>query len=232
MLGLPLGQQDTRQHQVPTLARVVRLIIRAEAALGGPPGGLGQIALGQQQPGMLRRDRVEQPGRARRGLPGLDDRLPGPGRIAAGLPDPRQRRQAGGQGPQVGELAAQRNALADMPERRVELVPLVGHLAQAHIRGACGRQRRPGGRGNGIQRLLAGPGRRVQTPLGTLDLDEEIAAPGGHRVLAGRLPPSNAGHERALGVREAAAEPFSDVQVQLGDGTQHPLALAKLSQSL
>ena len=62
-----------------------------------------------------------------------------------------------------------------MPERHVELVPLVGHLAQAHIRGACGRQRRPGGRSNGIQRLLAGPGRRVQTPLGTLDLAEVIA---------------------------------------------------------
>ena len=160
-IGLPLGQQDARQHQVLTLAGVVRLVIRVQAAFLRPAGGLGQVALSQQQPRPLRRDRVEQPGRARRGLRGLADRLPGPGRVTAGLLDPRQRRQAGGQRREVGELAAQHNALAGMPERRVELVPLVGHLAQAHIRGACSRQRRPGGRSNGIQRLLAGPGRRV-----------------------------------------------------------------------
>ena len=173
-----------------------------------------------------------KPGRPRHGLHGLADCLPGPGRITAGLPDPRQRRQAGGQRREVGELAAQRNALAGMPERRVELVPLVGHLAQAHIRGACSRQRRPGGRSNGIQRLLTGPGRRVQTPLGTLDLADVMAAPGGHGVLAGRPPRSNAGHERAFSFGQPAMEPLGLGQVAPGDGTQHLLALAKLGQSL
>ena len=41
---------------------VVRLVVRAEAAFGRPAGGGGQIALGQQQPRPLRRDRVERPG--------------------------------------------------------------------------------------------------------------------------------------------------------------------------
>jgi len=41
-------------------ARVVGLVIRAEAALLRPPRGSGQVALGQQQPRPLRRGRVEK----------------------------------------------------------------------------------------------------------------------------------------------------------------------------
>ena len=63
-LGGPLlGQQHPGQHQVSRLPRVVRLVVRVEAALFRPARGRGQVALGQQQPRPLRRDRVEQAGR-------------------------------------------------------------------------------------------------------------------------------------------------------------------------
>ena len=59
--GLVLGQQEAGQYQVPRLAGVVRLVVCLEAALGYPAGGGGQVALGEQQPGLLGRDRVERP---------------------------------------------------------------------------------------------------------------------------------------------------------------------------
>ena len=113
-----------------------------------PAGRSGQVALGQQQPRPFRRDGVEQAvhGGARRELRGLADGVRGTGLIPAGLPDPGQRHQAGGQRGGVDELTAQRYALSDVLERHVKLVPLVGHLGQAYVRGACGRRgRRPAG---------------------------------------------------------------------------------------
>ena len=104
--GPVLGQQDPGQHQLSRLARVVWLVVRAEAVLLHETGGGGQVTLSQQQPGPLRRDRVEQARRPRCGLTGLADRLQRPGRIATGLPDPRQRGQARGQRRGIDELPA------------------------------------------------------------------------------------------------------------------------------
>ena len=58
LAGLALGEQDPGQHEVPGLAGVVRLVVRAESGLLRPPGGSGQVALGQQQPRPLRRNGV------------------------------------------------------------------------------------------------------------------------------------------------------------------------------
>ncbi len=211
-----LGEQYPGQHQISRLAGVVRVVAGAEAALLRPAGGSSEIALGQQQPRPLRRDGVEHPGRARLGLPGLADGRQGPRRITVGLPDPRQRHQAGGQRRGVEEPAAQRDALADMPQRHVELVPLVGHLAQAHVRGAGGRQRRPAGPGGQLQRLPVGAQRRVQAALGALNLAELVAAVCRQGRLADRPRPGDPGHERMLGLREPPTEPLGQRPDSIG----------------
>ena len=173
----------------------------------GPAGGCGDLALGQQQPCPLRRDRVEQNSYSwtRRHPAGLAHRLQGSARITLGLPDPGQRRQAGGQ--RRGEVhpAAQRDALGDVPQGSVKLAPLVGHLRQAHLRHASGGQRRAAGRHGDLQRLLAGAQRRVQAALGALDLAKEMASPDSKGVLAGCPAFGDAGSEGALGLCEPAA---------------------------
>ena len=138
LAGPVLGEQHPGQHQVPGFARVVRLVVRAEAVVLRESGRRGQVALGQQQPGPLGGDRVEQAGRTWCGLAGLGDRLQRPGRIAGGLPDPRQRGQAAGQRGGVDELAAQRDALGRVPQGDAEFVPLVGNPGQPRIARAGG----------------------------------------------------------------------------------------------
>ena len=64
LAGPVLGEQDPGQHQVPGLAGVVRLVVRAEAVLLRETGRGGQVTVGQQQPGPLGGDRVEQARRA------------------------------------------------------------------------------------------------------------------------------------------------------------------------
>ena len=200
-----LGEQHPGQHQILRLPRVARLVIRAEAAFFHPAGGRGDLALGQQQPGPLRRDGVEQAGRARRDQPGLAHRRQGPGRITVGLPDPRQGSQASGQRLGVGEPPAQRDSLSDMLERGVELVPLVGHLAQAHLRNTGGGQGRPARWCGDLKGLLVGAERRVQPTPGTLDLAEVMAAPGGQGELAGLPPLGDARREGALSFGQTTA---------------------------
>jgi hypothetical protein len=135
------------------------------------------VALDQQQPCPLRGDRVEQSGHARagRGQFGLSDRFERPAWITVSLPDPGQGSQARGQRRGVDELAAQREAFGDMPQGRVELVPLVGHLGQAHVPGARTGHGRAAGRPGDRQRPLIGVMRRVQAALGALNLAEVIA---------------------------------------------------------
>ena len=143
LAGPVLGEQHPGQHQVPGFARVVRLVVRAEAVVRRESGRGGQVALGQQQPGPLGGDRVEQACRTWCGLAGLGDRLQRPGRIAGGLPDPRQRGQAAGQRGGVDELAAQRDALGRVPQGEAEFVPLVGDPGQPRIARTGGWRRRP-----------------------------------------------------------------------------------------
>ena len=61
--GPILGQQHPGQHQVSRLPRIARLVPGAQAGLIRPPRGRGHVALGQQQPRLLRRSRVEQASR-------------------------------------------------------------------------------------------------------------------------------------------------------------------------
>ena len=58
--GPGLGQQNPGQHQMPRLPGVVGLVLLVEAALRRPARGSVQVALSQEQPGPLRRDRVER----------------------------------------------------------------------------------------------------------------------------------------------------------------------------
>jgi hypothetical protein len=106
-LGGPLpGQQHPGQHQVSRFPRVARLVFGVQAGLVSPPRGRGHVALGQQQPGPLRRGRIEQASGHRRGMIGFADGLQRSGWIAGGLPDPRQRHPARGRRWPEEELAA------------------------------------------------------------------------------------------------------------------------------
>ena len=119
-----------------------------------------------------------------------------------------------------------------MPQRRVELVPLVGHLSQAHVRRARGGRRRPAGYCGHFQCLPAGPGGRVQVALGALNLAEEIENPC-RQCGQARCPPlGDAGHEGALSLGQLTTKPLTDGQVPPGDDVQQPLALVGLSHRL
>ena len=182
--------------------------------------------MGQQQPGLLGRDRVERPGLRLRGPHGLPHRVQRPGLIPPGLPDPGQRHQAGCQRRDIGELAAQLDALGDLLQRGVEFAPLAGHLRQAHIPDARRGQRRPVGSGGSFPGLLVGLGGRVQAPPGALDLAEQVTAPGHEDGPVG--PPGDAGRQGPLSRCEPAAEPLRHGQVAVGLVVQQPLALAQL----
>ena len=183
LAGLALGEQQPGQHQMPGLPGVVRLVVRAEAGLLRPPGGSGKVALGQQQPRPLRRDRVEQAGRARRACPAspIASSAPAGSPLACRIHASVTRPAASG-----GVWTnCRHSAMPSVTCRsaRVELVALVGHLGQAHMRGARRRQRRPAGHGGGFQRLPAGPDGRVQAALGALNLAEVSSTP--HAVTVG-----------------------------------------------
>jgi len=119
-----------------------------------------------------------------------------------------------------------------MLEGNFHLVSLVGELAQADVRGPCGRPRRPPGHHGDLQGLLAGLNGRVQAPPGPLDLAEFIHARCGHREQAGRMQPCDAVHQSALGLRKPAAEPRRYGQLPPGDRIQQPLTLADHGQGL
>jgi hypothetical protein len=70
---------------------------------------VGDIALGEGEPGPLGGDRVEQTGGGRAGASpfGLIHGQPGPGGVSFRLPDPGQGGQAGGQRLGVAELPTQ-----------------------------------------------------------------------------------------------------------------------------
>jgi hypothetical protein len=212
--GEVLGEQHPGQHQILPRPRVARIIIRAEAALLRPAGGCGHVALRQLQPGPLRRDRVEMADHslARRHQPGLAHCLPGPSRVAPGLPDPRQGGQARGQRLGVGELPASLNALAELAQRSLEFVPLVGHLPHADEGDPSRRHSRSARRRGDLQRLLVGADRRIETALGPLHLAEVMATVGGRVAIAGRPPFGDAGSEGTLGIRDPAAQPLGHGQ--------------------
>ena len=106
LAGLALGEQHARQHEILRLLRVRWLVVPTEAAFPRPFGYSRSVALGQQQPCPLRRDRVEEVGKGRawRDPQCLADRLQRPGRIPLGLPDPGQRGEARGQWRGIDEL--------------------------------------------------------------------------------------------------------------------------------
>jgi hypothetical protein len=118
-----------------------------------------------------------------------------------------------------------------MRQRAVEIVPLIGHLAQRHIRRASGRQRRLAGPCDGIQRLFAGQHDRVQPALGPLNPAQLVAFPRTPGRQPGRPPAGDAFGEGALGSGEPAAKPVGHGQLPLGNGPQYPLAVADLGHA-
>ena len=154
------------------------------------------------------------------------DRVQGSGLVAAGLPDPGQGHQAGRERGGIGELAAQGNACGDMPERGVELIALVGILAQVDVGGTGGRSRRPSGRRGDLQRPAAGPDRRVQPALSPLGLAEDMADPGGEEALAGGRTLADGRREQSLGFGRPTSQPLGHARVPPDDGAEHRFAFA------
>ena len=199
---------------------VAHLVVRAQAALLRPADGRREVALGQQQPSPLRGDRVEQavtPGSgATRSA--SSDRVQGASVVTLGLPDPSPASpglSASGRG--VGEPAAQRDALGDVPQGIVELAPLVGHLRHAHVRDARGGQDRPPGRCGDLEGLLVGLDAPRRGALSPLDQAEVMAAHSGQS--SARRPPTHLGDGSttgALGLRQPAAQPLGHGQVAAG----------------
>ena len=117
-----------------------------QAGLVRPPRGRGHVTLGQQQPRPLRRNRVEQAsrrsGEACLASP-IASRAPAGSPVACRIHASVTRPAASDV--LVEKLAVKRDALGDIPQRAVELVPLVGHFGQAHVHEADGRRWRPAG---------------------------------------------------------------------------------------
>jgi hypothetical protein len=189
--GKMLREQDTGEHEILPLPGVHRLVVRAQAPLFCPADGRSHVALGQQQPRSVRRNGVGQVGhgRARAGPLGLNDRFAGAGCVTLSLADPRQRGKTGGQRLGFAELPAPRDAVGDVAEGSLKLVPLVFHLRHAHVPDASDRERRPTGQRGDLKHFVVGGERGVQSPLGALNLAEEVAAPRGQATLTG-CPPS------------------------------------------
>ena len=131
----------------------------------------------------------------------------------------------------VDELAAQRDSLGRVPQGDVEFVSLVGDLGQPRI-ARTGGWRRPAGRDQAAQDLLAGQRSRVQLALGELDQHQLVAAPSDQRQLAGLTPPGEAGRQGAFGLGESAAQPFGHGQESVRRGAQRPFFWLALGQGL
>ncbi len=117
-----------------------------------------------------------------------------------------------------------------MPQGRVELVPLVCHLGQAHVRSARTGHGRAVGRRGDRQRLLVGAARRVQATLGALNLAEVIAHHCGQAALATRPPLGDGRRERAFSLGQSATQPLGQGQIPPGYGRHHPLVFTYLEQ--
>ena len=208
-VGLRLREQHPRQHEVSGLSAIARLVVRVQSEFGRPPGGDGEVALGQVQPGLLGRDRAEQFSHRRIGdASGLRHRVQRAGGVASGVPGPGQRGQAVGQRVGNDELATERKALVEYPGGGVEVTALVGHPGHSNVRGACGEQAGLADRGAVIQGAPIGLVGAVQAALRQLDLAQVLAPPCDHLVHTGIPPPCDARTHRALSVVEPAAQPL------------------------
>ena len=183
----PSASRTRASTTCPTLAGYVRLVMHAEDhPRVVPPGRLrSQVPLGQQRPGLLAGTRLRRPGPAPAPVPRLlAGRSPAErGRITAGLPDcPRQHRQGGGQGAQVGELVGS-GALTGMQERRVELRSADRRASPrpTYAGPAVGNEDRAGTVMT-VQRLLGGPGHRVQAPWAAWTWPRSMAGEPGRHV--------------------------------------------------
>src|ERR1051325_3726541 len=109
-----------------------------------------------------------------------------------------------------------------MCKRIVELIALVGHLAQAYVRRAHGRQRLIST--GGIERLPASPDGRVQVAATAPELAEQVTPPGCDGGLAGPSGDAvDAGFHGPLGLGEPAAEPLRHAEIAPRDILQQPL---------
>ena len=233
--GACCGEQHPGQHQVLALARVAGLVLGGEAACPDPAGGGVDVALGQGQPGPLRRHRVDQADDLRAQLDpfGLPEGVQRAGRVALGLPDPGQGDQAVGQRRGVGELPAQGDAVGGVLERRVELVSLVQHAGHAHVGDAGDLRGWPVRLGGHRQRLPVGRQGGPQAALVALDQAEAVVAQRGRGrgAVAGRPPPRRCRTPTAASASTSRpASHSATARYQRVSGLQHPLALAQLGQ--
>ena len=146
-LRFTLSDEQPGQQQVLALARVAWLVAHVQPSCRGPLGGLGELALGEQQPHPFRAGRVEQVNHVRAGpdFPGFTDRRPGGVPAAKGQLDPGEDDEAFGQRPGrsyrpgPSKLPAACHTLGRMLQRGGQLVPLVQHCGHAKLHQAQGR---------------------------------------------------------------------------------------------
>ena len=137
---------------------------------------------------------------------------------------------AGRQRRDIGELAAQLDALGDLLQGGVEFVSLAGHFGQAHIPDPGRGQRRPAGSGGRFLGLLVGLDGRVQASLGALDLPEQVTAPGHEDGPVG--PPGDAGYQGPLSRRKRRPRSHSATARSQWVAVQQPVVPAQLGPGL
>ena len=232
--GQVLREQQPGQHEVLGFSGVGRFVLGAQISLLDPPLCGGHVALGQQQPGVLGGNGIEQAGNSRiRGEPrGLEHRVQGPRQVSLRLPDPGEQGQADGKQRRIDQLPVQGDALGDVAPGRIELSAGVGNLGQPNVSVACrGRRSLPEVCGD-VRCLLVRPDRGAETPLGALDLAKWPVAPYSQgQGSPAHLPPcADAGRKAAFCLGEPAAQPVSHRQRGDGVGLEHGLVVADLGE--
>ncbi len=231
-LRMILGEQQPGQDEVARLAGIVRRVAGAEAAVIGPPRRRRHVPLGQQQPGALSRNRVEQPGRARGERLRFRHRVTCPGPVTGRLADPGQGHQPGGQRRSVHELTAQRDPPVHVLQCPVEIAALIGDLTQPDQRGSGRRPQRLARLAGRFQGSLARRGGGVETALASPQAGQAVISPRRGGDLALPAPPPDAGLEGFLGGVQSPVQPFGHGQEALDGRAEHQLVLAQILHGL
>jgi hypothetical protein len=224
---LGLGQQHPREHKVVALPQVGDLVVRGQAALPRPAGGLIDAALGQQQPRPFGVGREPQGGdvRARIDPAGFVHGLQGGIRVAPGLVDPAQRHQRHVQLGQLDHLPAEFDALGGVLEALIQLVALVEHLGDPHVGLAGVVDRKVAVLSGPMETFAVGAQGRLQLALHLLHEAEHVARRQ-QGIGGGRRP--GFGQQRGegrFGVRHAAVHPVGNHQQPTGEQARAMLLL-------
>jgi len=202
---------------VVALSRVGDLVVVRQPPLLGPSGGLVAAALGEEEPGPFGRGGVEQAGHVHhRVQPAcFVHRGQGGVRRSHRLADPAERAQPAIPLPQHQYLPAQLDASDHVLEGEVQLVALVQHLGDPHVRLAGVVGGVAAALDGEAEAVLVGAEGRAQPAAGPLHLAEGEAGRHDRLQLRCRPPLDDQRGQGALGVLHPSAQP-------VGIGQQPP----------